>query len=119
MNKITLTDILKERKEKREKYFKDYFFYAKEIKNKAEEILGDCRVLVFGSILKGDYHPVLSDIDILIIASKSPTDSEQKAKIKVKILADFEIGNPFEIHLTNPGDYEDWYAKFLKEKIEI
>jgi predicted nucleotidyltransferase len=116
---ITLTDILKERKEEKQKYFKNYLFYAKKIKDKAEEILGDCRVFVFGSILKGDYHPVLSDIDILIISSRSPANSEQKAKIKVKILSEFEMGNPFEIHIITPDDYQNWYSKFIKEKAEI
>jgi predicted nucleotidyltransferase len=100
-------------------YFKNYLFYAKEIKSRAKEILGDCRVMVFGSVLKDDYHPVLSDIDVLIISSKAPADSGQKAKIKVKLLSNFETGNPFEIHIISPDDYENWHSKFIKEKREI
>lgn len=119
MDRLTYIGILKERRREREKYFQNYLDYVRLIKKKAEEILGNCRLLVFGSILKGDYHPVLSDIDILIISPNAPVDSEQKSKIKVKLLADFEMGNPFEIHIISPDDYENWYSKFIKEKTEV
>jgi hypothetical protein len=116
---MSLTEMLFETRKKREKYFENYLEYAKKIKERAREILGEVKVFVFGSVLKGDYHPVLSDIDILIVSPKAPKDASEKSKIKIKILSEFELGNPFEIHLVTPEDYEDWYSRFIKEKIEI
>lgn len=119
MSKITLVDILKERKEERGKYFDNYLEYAKEIKKQTEAILGKCRVFVFGSVLKKDYHPILSDIDILVVSLAIAEKPRQKSKIKNQILSRFEFGNPFEIHLITPEEYEDWYSKFIDQKIEI
>ena len=119
MDKMTLVDIQKEIKEEREKYFKNFLVYAKQIKEMAVKILGGCRVLVFGSVLTADYHPVLSDIDILIISPAAAERPREKSKIKNQILSGFDFGNPFEIHLISPEEYEEWYSKFIHQKIEI
>lgn len=45
----TLVDLLIDKTKKEERYFKNYLTYAKIIKKEAQKLLGDTRVLVFGS----------------------------------------------------------------------
>lgn len=98
--------------EGRGKYFENYLDYAKIIKDKAQSILGDVKVLVFGSVIKGNYLPN-SDIDILIISDNAPENLFEEVKIKHEILKAFE-NHPFEIHLAPPKLYENWYKNFIK-----
>ena len=113
----TLVDLLIEKREREEKYSKNYLFWAKEIKKEAEKILGGVKVLLFGSIIRGEAEPG-SDIDILIISPKLKTPN-QKSKIRVKIFEKIGFGSPFEIHLITPEEYQGWYQNFIKEKVEI
>jgi predicted nucleotidyltransferase len=112
----SLIDILIEEAQEKEKYFKNYLFYAKEIKKVAEKLLGKVRVFVFGSILRK--KEVARDIDILIISPKLKTTT-QKSKILAKLWKKFGFNNPFEFHLINPDEYKNWYRYFIKKKIEI
>ena len=107
--------LIKEAKAK-EKYFKNYYFYAQKIKKEAEKFLGKVRVFVFGSILKKE--EVAKDIDILIISPKFKNGAE-KSKIRVKLWQKFGFSSPFEIHLITPEEYHNWYKDFIKEKVEI
>lgn len=113
---LTLTDLLVEKAEKEEKYFKNYLKYAKKIKEEAQKILGEVKVFVFGSILKEDEIP--QDIDILII-SKGLTDSSKKTRARGELWRRIGIFSPFEFHFSSPEEYEQWWKYFLKEKIEI
>jgi len=63
-----LVDVLIKRKKLQEKYFRDYLGYAQRIKKIAEKILGEAKVIIFGSILRKDEVP--RDIDILIVSPK-------------------------------------------------
>ncbi|MCM8786090.1 MAG: nucleotidyltransferase domain-containing protein [Candidatus Omnitrophica bacterium] len=110
MNK-THIQILKEIVEERRKYFKNYIEFAREIKKKAEKILGNVKVLVFGSIVKGRYNP-LSDIDILIISDNLDENWEERRFIKAKIKPPF---SPFQIHLVTNPEYFSHYKNFIKE----
>jgi hypothetical protein len=112
----TLTDILVEQAQEREKYFQNYLLYAKRIKREAEKLLGKVRVFVFGSILKKD--EVSQDIDVLIISPKLKMSIE-KSRIMAKLWRVLGFSSPFEIHLINPEEYQDWYRYFIKKKIEI
>jgi predicted nucleotidyltransferase len=116
--KYDLYKSLADKYKKRQKYFQNYLAYAKKIKIRAQETLTDVRILVFGSIIKGNYSPN-SDIDILIISEQAPEKSFDQTKIKHEILKEFE-DPPFEIHLVSPRQYENWYKNFIKEDfIEI
>jgi len=111
----TLTQIKKEIVEEKEKYFKNYIFWCKKIKKKAREILGeDVRVLVFGSIVKGNWGPN-SDIDVLIISKKLKNNLEESLHIKTEIKKKIGPFSPFQIHLANLEEYKDWYKKFIKK----
>lgn len=113
-----LTEILIKKRKEQEKYFKNYLFWAKEIKKEAERLLGEVQVFVFGSILRQSKTEIPRDVDIMVI---SPVfrDRTKKSEIKVKIWRKIGVGSPFEIHLISPEDFRDWYSLFIKEKIEI
>ena len=110
-----LVEILLERKRAQEKYFKNYLFFAKKIKKIAEEILGEAKVIVFGSILRKETP---RDIDILIV---SPKLKNQKIKYKIysKVTKEIGIENPFQFHFATEKEHQEWYSHFIKEKIEV
>lgn len=110
-----LVEVLVKRRKAQEKYFKNYLFFSKKIKKIAEKILGEAKVIIFGSILRNETP---RDIDILIVSPKFK-DREMKYKIYSKILKEIGIENPFEFHFATEKEYREWYSHFLKEKIEI
>ncbi|MEM0480653.1 MAG: nucleotidyltransferase domain-containing protein [Candidatus Aenigmatarchaeota archaeon] len=90
------------------------------IKNVAKKILKDknVKVIVFGSVVKGSFHPILSDIGILVISKNVPYVLE-RGKILAKIFEKIENQfAPFQIHLIKPSEYE-WYKRFIDKKVEI
>lgn len=116
----THIEILKEIGEERRIFFENFKDYSVKIKNKARELLGDVRVIVFGSTVKGSYNILNSDIDILIISNNLPEKEEERRKIKVEIKSVLPIFNPFQIHLATEKEYEEWYKNFIKDDfIEI
>ncbi len=114
MNKSHI-QILKEIKEEREKFFENYLDYALKIKNQAEKILKEAKVIVFGSIVKGDWHALNSDIDILVVSESIPEEWEKLRLIKHEIKSVLPPFHPFQIHLATTKEYENFYKKFIKE----
>lgn len=111
-----LSDILIEIRKEEEKYFRNYLFYAREIKKVAQKMLGKVRVIVFGSILRENETP--RDIDILFVSPKFKS-WETKRKVYSKILKEVGLEAPFEFHFITPKDYKECYSHFIKEKIEV
>lgn len=109
-------DVLIKEAQREERYFKNYFQYARKIKKTAQALLGQVKVLVFGSILKEDEAP--GDIDILIISPKLKTTA-RKSEVRAKILKKMGISAPFEIHLITPEEYIGWYKHFIEEWVEV
>jgi predicted nucleotidyltransferase len=112
----TLVDLLIERNKEQDKYFRNYLYYARLIKNEAKKILGQIRVIVFGSILKKDEAP--QDIDILIISPELKTP-EKKSEVRTEIYKKVGFATPFELHLITVQDYKNWYQNFIKEFVEV
>jgi len=112
-------EILKEIKEERENFFENYIDYALKIKKEAEKILKDAEVIIFGSIVKGNWHPLKSDIDILIISDNLPDNWDKRRIIKNKIKSVLPSSSPFQIHLATKKEYENFYKKFIKEDFII
>lgn len=103
-----LLDIAREKAEK----FSRWREYANEIKNFVEKELGeDVEVIVFGSVIRGDYAVGLSDIDVLIVSEQF-----KNRDIKYKILGNLLIryGGVFEFHLVTPEE-KRFYMKFIKK----
>lgn len=107
INKITF--------QRKLEYFKNYLKYAQKIKKKAQELLGkDTKVLVFGSIVKGNWG-TNSDIDVLVISKRLSSNWIENREIRTEIRKVAGTFNPFQIHLATPEEYENWYKRFIKE----
>jgi len=113
---MNLLNILIEQSKEKEKYFQNYLDYAREIKRIVEKILGKVEVFIFGSIL--NKKEVARDIDVLII-SKKIENTRQKSKILAQIWKEIGFLNPFEIHLINKKEYQNWYRYFIKKKKRV
>jgi len=114
----TLVDILKDYQKIRNKYLMRIDYYLNLIKKRAQKLLGkDVKVYLFGSYIKGNFGP-LSDVDVLVVSDKVKQDPFEIAQLKIKLTKGFEIGHPFEIHLTNNYYFENWYKKFIKKDIK-
>lgn len=111
---MDLIDLLLERKRENQKYFDEPLKYARIIKEEANKILGDVKVYIFGSIVKGNYS-VNSDIDLLVIAKE--IRPEERGKIIASLLNSVGFFSPFEIHLITNEVFENWYKRFIKEDV--
>lgn len=110
----SLFQIKKEIWEEKEKYFKNYRAYCQILKEKAEEFIGESKIIVFGSFVRGEFTPN-SDIDVLIISDNLPESVEEKVKIKVLLKSSLGHLNPFQLHLVTKKEFEDYYKPFIKE----
>ncbi|BAB65805.1 MULTISPECIES: nucleotidyltransferase domain-containing protein [Sulfurisphaera] len=105
-------EYLKRKWEERKEILKNARQYVKLIKEICvKKIDPDCRVILFGSIARGNYR-IDSDIDVLIITDKAKSVWD-KANIEVIIERELNIGDPFEFHIVNKNEYENWYKKFI------
>jgi len=111
---MDLVELLIEQKERNEKYFKDPIGYARIMKTRAKELLGEVKVYLFGSIVRGDYTPA-SDIDVLIIAK--PIEPDRRGTIRAEILKAVGFTSPFEIHLITKETFDNWYKHFIKNEL--
>jgi hypothetical protein len=112
------SDLLIERQKVRERYIKNINKYLQLIKKRAKKILGnDTKVYLFGSFLKGNFGPN-SDIDVLVVSPKAPIEAGKKSEILLYLKRGFSVYHPFEIHLTTPEIFENWYKKFIKKDIK-
>lgn len=86
--------------------------YVREIKRICvEEIDRNCRVILFGSVARGNYRPD-SDVDVLIITELAK-DAWSRAEIEAKIYKRLGIFGVFELHAVTPKVYEEWYKRFI------
>ncbi|ACP48011.1 DNA polymerase beta domain protein region [Sulfolobus islandicus Y.N.15.51] len=100
-------------------YFNNWRKYAYEICASLKKVLQDVMVVVFGSVVSGNYVPSLSDIDILIVSDKVG-DILWQAKINLYILSELKSDiTPFEFHYSNWKDYEEFYKEFFNPRVEI
>ena len=118
---MTLVDFLIEQKNRNQKYFLDYKKYASLIKQIASEVLeqkkSEIRVLVFGSVVRGNWLPNKSDIDILIISDGVSFSAHWQSQVRLQIFEALDDAfAPFQIHFATPERYKDWYANFIKDE---
>ncbi len=52
------------------------------IKEEALKLLSNVKVYVFGSVVEGEAHPLLSDIDVIIISDNMPNGQCGKGEDK-------------------------------------
>lgn len=101
----------------RVKYFQNFVECAKEIKRVLAGILSDYKVYVFGSVVRGDYSPGLSDIDIAIVSDEFE-NREKKLEVYDLLFEKF-FDTPFEFHLLTMKRWK-FYLNFIgNEYVEI
>lgn len=103
--------------EKRKRYFENKDFYLKLIKDRAIKTLPDAKIYLFGSVVEGNYHPAVSDIDVAVVSQEIPDDAGERAKIRLKLKEGFEF-SPFEVHLLTLKEWE-FYKLFIEKFEEI
>lgn len=73
----------------------------------------ECRVILFGSVARGDYRPD-SDVDVLVITRRvKPGDPEDRARVSEAIYGFLGFRSPIELHVVTPEEYEGWYRHFI------
>ncbi len=99
---------------KRYLMIKYYKRYLPAIKRACEEILGECELYVFGSVLTGKFTAG-SDVDLLIKVKKAPKSLRERAELEVKIeeLAGLPHYHPFEFHIVDEKGFRR-YVEVLK-----
>ncbi len=97
-----VVDVVSETIEERRRSVEKIDTFLKLIKERAKKVLGrDTRVYVFGSyVRKRDFHPFLSDVDVLIVSPKVKRNVRKIVEIKEKIVKN-DIPDIFELHLAD------------------
>lgn len=114
----SLYKILSDTYKKQQKYFNNYLWYAKKIKQNSQRLLPDVKVLVFGSVVRRKYN-IDSDIDIMIISDYIPENIMEQTKLGLSVLGDLG-SHPFQLHLITYKTYKSWYRNFIKQNyIEV
>ena len=104
---------------KMRKLIENWREYSKKIAKASKELLGECEVYVFGSVIEGTWTGG-SDVDILIISDKVPQSNKARGELKAKIeeKAGLPLFHPFEIHLVNTDEAEH-YWRHMKKYVKI
>lgn len=90
-------------------YFKNYVELCRELKALVSRYV-EAEVYVFGSVVRGDYSPGLSDIDVAVVS-----DEFEDRSLKLRVydaLCDEFFDTPIEFHLLTS---EQWklYLRFI------
>jgi len=103
---------------RRRKYFEDYVAYLNPVCAEIKRDLPDAKLIAFGSAVRGDWDPLESDIDLLVITQMAPPEDLELAKMRVK-WRQKSGGAPIEFHVVDPVTFKSWYEKFIDVKREI
>jgi len=96
----------------RVEYFMNFKKYATDIKSILREYLSDFEVYVFGSVVRGDYSPGLSDIDLAVVSDDFKV-REKKLEV-YDVLFERFFDTPFEFHLLTKDGW-NFYLRFIKK----
>ncbi len=117
MSGITLIDLEIEYYKTRRIYLENAIGYLRRIKDICRIFDPDCRLIVFGSYVRGNMKPD-SDIDVLLITDRA-NNAQYRGKLRAAIARDIGLVTPFEIHIISSEEYEGWYRKFIDVQQEI
>ena len=78
----------------------------------AKELLPGSRVLMVGSVARGDYVGG-SDVDVLVISPNAPEKPLEKARVKALIEDRLNLPyyHPFEIHVLRPEEAKTYIER--------
>jgi len=108
--------------EKVKPYFEDPEAWARRILEAGKRLLGEeCRVFLFGSVVRDEAHPGTSDIDILVVYPGASRRAREMVRVEMALLteAGLPLDAPFEIHLASPELLEEWFRPMAKELYEV
>lgn len=117
MARKNILDVLVEHYVARKQFISSVIHYVSEIKKVCTSIDPDCRVLLFGSFVRGGFRPD-SDVDVLLI-TKHAVSPWFRASIYVNVAKTVGFEHPFQLHVVTPEEYEKWYKKFIDVYIEV
>ena len=86
--------------------------HAERIKSVLKEYLSDFEVYVFGSVVRGDYSPGLSDIDLAVVSDDFKV-REKRLEVYDVLFEKF-FDTPFEFHLLTRDGW-DFCLRFIKK----
>ena len=111
MPRKTFIDLLIENAEKRKEYFANFVKYAEKVKEAVKRIDPDARVVIFGSVVRGDVRPD-SDIDLLII-TRIAENLDERIKLRIRMMEILGGESLFELHIITAEEYENWYLSLI------
>ncbi|MGB9659692.1 MAG: nucleotidyltransferase domain-containing protein [Nitrososphaerales archaeon] len=90
------------------KLAQEWYFWSNAIAKAARDVIGSCKVLVFGSVVEG-HATGRSDVDILIVADQLPKSFRERGNLKaeIEVKACLPLYHPFEIHLVTKEEVRD------------
>ncbi|MEM3869081.1 MAG: nucleotidyltransferase domain-containing protein [Candidatus Jordarchaeales archaeon] len=103
--------------EKRRSVFERWEEYVEKVKERGTRLLPETKVYVFGSVVREDYHPMLSDIDVAVVSPGVPEGAAERVRVKLKLTEGFDESS-LEIHLLTPKEWET-YRRFIDVYREI
>jgi len=77
-------------------------------------LLGEVRVVVFGSVARGDW-PADSDINVPVISPNAPEDPWKRAKVAAAL----REAALLELHIVRLEQYLGWYRRFIDAEVEV
>ena len=110
-------DLLIEDAEERKRFFEDFLRYAEKVKEVVRRRDPNAKIIVFGSVVRGDVRPD-SDIDLLIITDIAEK-LDERIRLRMEIMKILGEGSPFEIHIITAEEYENWYRRFIDQTLEL
>ncbi len=117
MFRESLIDLLLEYVTRRREYIEKAWTYLVKIRDTCRRLDPDCRVVVFGSFVKGTMRSD-SDIDVLVITELAG-DPLLRGKIFREVVNEVGIDNPFELHIITGREYEEVYRKLIDVYQEV
>jgi len=117
MPRKTFIDLLIENAEKRKEYFANFVKYAEKVKEAVKRLDPEARVIIFGSVVRGNVRPD-SDIDLLIV-TRIAENLDERIKLRIRIMEILGEESPFEPHIVSVEEYENWYRRFIDQFIEL
>lgn len=107
-------DLLVESAKERAKWLANWRSAGAQIKKIAKKYYPDCKIIVFGSVVKNEYS-VNSDIDVLIIRREHGGNDE---KIRAEVLGILPEA-PVELHFATQEQFNRWYKRFIDVHVEL
>ena len=95
-------------------YFRNPEKFVTEMKRLISSVVEESEVYIFGSVIRGDYSPGLSDIDVAIVSDEF---EDRKKKLEVyDMLFERYFHTPFEFHVLT-GKQWRFYRRFIGDDL--